>query len=241
MGSVPKILVPAAAGLILFWQPATGAAQIVVETGPQAEITPQGLHRVPPAIMPGTWVRPDLDLARYGRVFFLPTLVEFREIPQRRYSARALANQTAFPVNAQRRARLRELFGAAFYAAVSNLRSYELTDELGRDVLMIQGFLTDVASGVPPDDTTAYGVLIRMAWEATIVMELRDAMSNELLARTVEILRINGPMDPTAVYALTPRFAQEWSSLLIGKFRALSDLTGRPDVGVRPGAWPARP
>ena len=227
-------LVSVAAGALLLWQPGESGAQVAVETGPEAEVSSDGLHRVPPSVMTGTWAKPDLDLSRYSRIFFLPTIVQFREMPQRRYSARAMASDIAFPVNELRQDRLRELFGEDFYEAVSNVRSYELSDELGRDVLMIQGFLTDVASGVPPDNTTGFGAIIRMAWEVTLVMELRDSMSNEILARTVESQRINGPMDAGAVFSLTPRLTQEWSRRLVRNLDELSDLSGRSDVRRAP-------
>ena len=232
---LPATLVAVAAPVLL-WQPGASLAQVAVETGPEAEVTADGLHRVPPSIMTGTWTKPDLDLSRYSRIFFLPTIVQFREIPERRYSARAMANDTAFPINDLRQERLRELFGEDLYEAVSNLRSYELSEELGRDVLMIQGFLTDVASGVPPDNTTAFGAVIRMAWEVSLVMELRDSMSNEILARTIESQRINGPMDAGAVFSLTPRLTQDWSRQLVRSLDELSDLTGRSDVGRGPPA-----
>ena len=227
-------VVSATAGVFLLWQSVDTGAQVVVETGPEAEVTADGLYRVPPSVMTGTWAKPDLNLSRYSRIFFLPTIVQFREIPERRYSARAMANDTAFPVNELRQERLRNLFGEQFYEAVSSMRSYELSDELGRDVLMIQGFLTDVASGVPPDNTTGFGAVIRMAWEVSLVMELRDAMSNELLARTVESQRINGPMDAGAVFSLTPRLTRDWSRQLVGNLDDLSDLTGRSDVSRGP-------
>lgn len=231
---LPIIAASAAAGVCLLWQSLETGAQVVVETGPEAEVTADGLYRVPPAVMPGTWAKPDLDLSRYSRIFFLPTIVQLREIPERRYSARAMANDTAFPINELRQERLRNLFGEHFYEAVSTVRSYELSDELGRDVLMIQGFLTDVASGVPPDNTTGFGAVIRMAWEVSLVMELRDAMSNELLARTIEAQRVTGPMDAGAVFSLTPRLTQQWSRRLVRNLEELSDLTGRSDVGRAP-------
>ena len=129
-----------------------------------------------------------------------------------------------------------ELFGEDFYEAVSNVRSSELSEELGRDVLMIQAFLTDVASGVPPDNTTGFGAVIRMAWEVSLVMELRDSMSNEILARTVQSQRINGPMDAGAVFSLTPRLTQDWSRQLVRNLDELSDLSGRSDVRRAPPA-----
>ena len=74
-------------------------AQPVLETGPDAEVTGDGLHRVDPSIMTAAWVRPNLDLSRYTRIFFMPTAIQFREVPGRRHTSRIMENRTEFPVS----------------------------------------------------------------------------------------------------------------------------------------------
>ena len=122
------------------------------------------------------------------------------------------------------RARLRELFGESFYDAVSGVRSYELSNELGRDVLMVQGFLTDVISGIPPGLAVSFNSTARWALEANIVIELRDSMSDEVLARTVDSQRIEGPFDARKMWLVTSRIAEGWSRLLVRRLRELSSL-----------------
>ncbi len=221
---VPTAVLSAAAGLVLLWHTGESGAQPVLESGPDAEVTGDGLYRVHPSIMGAAWVRPDLDLSRYTRMFFMPTAVQFREIPERRLTTRKMESRTEFPVSELMRARLRELFGESFYEAISGVRSYELSNELGRDVLMVQGFLTDVISGVPPDLPGLTVESVRWALAAHIVIELRDSMSGEVLARTVDRERIDGPFDAGLVWALTPRIAQGWSRLLVTRLRELSNL-----------------
>ncbi len=221
---VPTGVLFAAAGLVLLWHTGESGAQPVLETGPDAEVTADGLHPVHPSIMPAAWVRPDVDLSRYTRIFFMPIVVQFREIPERRYRIRRFDSRTEFPISDAMRPRLRELFGESFYEAVSGVRSYELSDELGRDVLMAQGFLTDITSGVPPDVTGSNIGTVRWALNANIVLELRDSMSGEVVARTVDHQRIEGPFDAAQVWALAPRIAHGWSTLLIRRLRELSDL-----------------
>ncbi len=221
---VPTAVLPAVAGLVLLWQTVDIGAQPVLETGPDAEVTGDGLHRVDPSIMSAAWVRPNLDLSRYTRIFFMPTAVQFREVPGRRHTSRLMENRTEFPVSDLMRVRLRELFGESFYEAVSGIRSYELSNELGRDVLMVQGFLTDVISGIPPDLAGSFVSTARWALEANIVIELRDSMSDEVLARTVDRERIDGPFDALEAWALTPGIAQGWSRLLVRRLRELSNL-----------------
>ncbi len=221
---VPTAVLSAAAGLVLLWHTGESGAQPVLVTGPDAEVTGDGLYRVDPSIMPAAWVKPDVDLSRYTRIFFMPTVVQFRQMPERRHTPRIMDTRTEFPVSDLTRAQLRELFGESFYEAVSGVRSYELSNVLGRDVLMVQGFLTDVISGIPPDLAGSLHNTVRWALEANIVIELRDSMSGEVLARTVDRERIDGPFNADAVRVLTPRIAQGWSRLLVRRLRELSDL-----------------
>jgi len=122
------------------------------------------------------------------------------------------------------RARLSEVFGETFYEAVSGVQSYELSNELGRDVLMVQGFLTDVISGIPPDRAGVNVSTVKWALEANIVIELRDSMSDEVLARTVDSQRIEGPFDADKMSRITSQIAQGWSRLLVRRLRELSGL-----------------
>ncbi len=55
---VPTAVLSAAAGLVLLWHAGKTGAQPVLETGPDAEVTGDGLYRVHPSIMPDAWVRP---------------------------------------------------------------------------------------------------------------------------------------------------------------------------------------
>ncbi len=214
----------AAAGLVLLWHTGDSGAQPVLETGPDVEVTGDGLYPVHPSIMPAAWVRPDVDLSRYTQIFFMPTVTQFREMPDRRYTARVLESSPEFPVSDLMRARLREVFGESFYEAISGVRSYELSNVLGRDVLMVQGFLTDVISGVPPDHAGINVSTVKWALEANVVVELRDSMSNEVLARTVDRQRIEGPFDADKMWLITSQIAQSWSRHLVRRLRELSDL-----------------
>ena len=214
----------ATAALMLLWHGGDSSAQPVPETGPIAEVTADGLHRVNPSIMAAAWVKPDLDLSLYTRIFFMPTVVQIRKMSEQRLKSRRIETQSEFQVSDLTTARLRDTFGESFYEAVSDVRSYELSDELGRDVLMVQGFLTDVVSGVPPDLAGLNVGSVKWALQANIVLELRDSMSGEVLARTVDQRRMEGPFDPDQMWGLTSRFAQDWSRLLVRRVGELSGL-----------------
>ena len=62
-------------------------------------------------------------------------------------------------------------------------------------------------------------------WEANIVLELRDSMSDVVLARTADRERVDGPFDAGMEAAVTSRVAQSWSQLLVGRLEEVSGLS----------------
>ncbi len=172
------------------------------------------------------WVRPNFDLSRYTKIYMMPTGVHFREVDERVYSVRARDSELAFPVSDTMKARLRNLFRESFSEDLAVVSSYEMSDEIGRNVLMVQAVLIDVISGVPPDVFGSSTSTIRWAWEASIVIQLRDSMSNDILARTLVRRRVDGPMQATSVWGLTGPVVRNWSLLLCSHLEELSDLSG---------------
>ncbi len=220
-------ILPAAAGLMLLCYAGGSGAQPILATGPDAEVTGDGLHRVDRSIMGAAWVRPDLDLTRYTRIFFMQTGVHFREVDDRPYRPRSGPQiVTEFPVDDATKVRLRALFRETFYEDLAEVESYEMSDGVGRDVLMVQGLLINVISGVPPLGPGSSVITVRYPWEASVVLELRDSMSNDILARTADQQRAEGPVDAALVWALTQPLVRSWSLLLCRRLEELSDLSG---------------
>lgn len=215
-----------ALGFALLWHVESGA-QITLATGADAQVTADGLHRVDPSqIDDPAWVSEDLDLSRYNRVYFMPTAVVFRDVPERNVSVRTMDANDVFFVNEVRKTRLAETFGESFREAAEVIVSFEVSEDVGRDVLMIGGLLTDVTSGVPPEIRGASSQSsVGWAWEANIIMELRDSMSDDVLARTVNRERIEGPFDVAEVGPLTSRISTEWSRLLMRRLEELRGLS----------------
>ena len=111
---IEMTILPAAAGLMLLWYAGESGAQLIFATGPDAEITVDGLHRVEGTTIDAAWVRPNLDLSRYTKIYMMPTGVHFREVDDRVYSVRARDSELEFPVSDTMKARLRNLFSESF-------------------------------------------------------------------------------------------------------------------------------
>jgi len=231
---IPTTILSAAAGLVLLWYTGEGGAQSILAAGPDADVTEEGLHRVDPSIMESAWVRPDLDLSRYTRILLMPTAVQFREVGERSYDARTRESVTEFPVGDEKKEWLRGVWRGAVDARFAQEQSYELYDGVGSNVLVVQGFLVDVVSHIPPETPGSSFSWVRDPWEASVVLELRDATTTELLARTIDRRYGEGFMDPGKVWMLTEGLLERWAQVLSERLDQLSDLGGR---GRRTPTW----
>ncbi len=95
-----------------------------------------------------------------------------------------------------------------------------------RGVLMVQGFLVDFVSGIPPERDLDPRSRLTLRWEATIILELRDSMSNEMLARTVERERFGRLTGAARVREVGQRLMGRWSRLLRTRLEELTEISG---------------
>ena len=211
-------------GVSLACVSAVSEAQLSFATGDDAEISADGLHRLESDQVPGGWAKPDLDLSGYSRLYFLPAGVAFRDVPEARANVLNSRSDEIYAVSEIRQAQLRELFAESLHEAIGDLEGFTLTTEVGRDVLLVRGTLLDFISAVPPDYSSSGAVSVRWVYEAALVIELRDSMSDEILARTMERQRADGPVQVNDIPALTSRLFGNWARRLARGIDLLSDF-----------------
>ncbi|HSG64388.1 MAG TPA: hypothetical protein VLD39_05280 [Gammaproteobacteria bacterium] len=201
-----------------------GLADLGAQPVSEVEVTADGLHRIDPAVLDLAWLNPDVDLGSYTHAFVLPTIVLFRDLPAPSHSAWADSTRTTFPVSERMQKRLRETFGESFHKAMAASRDYEMADRLGRNVVLIRGYLTDVATGVPPDLPGSNTGAIRWVWEGNLVLELRDSMSDAVLLRIFNRHRVEGPVEAERVWSLAPSVTGQWSRLMVDQLAKVTDF-----------------
>jgi hypothetical protein len=193
-----------------------------VQTGPDAEITYDGLHRVDRTVMDAAWVKPDLDLTGYTKLIVASGGVSFRDVRPTN-SRRA----TEFPVQEQNKERLRQILREEFVEELEKLDRYEFVSEPGPDVLVLVGAVIDVVSSVPPDRAGRGGVYLSSVGQATLVIELRDSQTNEVLARAADRRAAESPFAFEAsapmAWSQVRRLAKSWAGLVR---RGLEDFNG---------------
>ena len=185
----------------------------VLDTSAGAERSFDGLYPFAHTTVDRAWARADLDLSGYTRIKLEGTGIQYRPT-----SAAARSGLTAvqrrensFPIDAKNRERLKQTFADAFVKELGKSKHFELTEEIGPDVLILRAGLLDVVSKVPPD--------LESAGEATLMLELLDAESNTVLLRATDrrsAERQSMPFASNSVsnWAEVKRMAQYWARLL---------------------------
>lgn len=162
------------------------------QTGEDAEVTHDGLTRVDRTVMDAVWAREDADVSGFTKIMFQGVGVEYRNVSGP-YSgrggttgARRTGNQSEFQLDADTRALFEEEIRSAFLEEFGRSTVFEVVDEPGPDVLLVRAGLLDVVSRVPPETVGRSRIFIDSVGEATLVLEVRDSVSNTVIARAVD-------------------------------------------------------
>lgn len=205
-----------------------------LQEGPTAETTFDGLTAVDNTVMAKVWVRKDIDLSGYDKIMPIGADVQYRAVSlpggERYYSSK----QEFFPFSEKDKADFEKLVSDAFQKELEKSKYFEIVDEPGPTTLTVLGTLLDVTSRVPPE-IPGRDVYLRNYGEATLVIELSDSMSEEILARAVDrraaqdISTGIGDISSTPATAVSAtmevnRIASQWGKLLTDGIDYLHDL-----------------
>jgi hypothetical protein len=203
-------LAPALAGVALLGCLGGGPR---FQTGPGAEVTYDGLHRLERTRFDRAWARPGLDLGHYQRILMDFGGIHYKRPPQRR---RAGADFALEPL--EREALEAELRGA-FQEELFGPGGWKVAEIPGPDVLRLRLTLIDVVVDAPPEPISSRAdVLIDSAGSATLVIELFDDVTGEALVRVADRADFEpsvGLMRNTAITNRTEvrRTFQAWARL----------------------------
>ncbi len=192
-----------------------------IQRGPDAEVTYDGLYRVDNAAFEHAYIDPEADWARYDRILPGGAQFEFRAVKKASGTYRARAADTNFYVDEKNRARLEEEVTAVFAEEVGRSERFSVADAPGPNVLVVRGGLTDIVSNVPPEYVGRSEVFLSSVGEATLVLEVIDSMSGDVLFRAADrraAERAGGTTPirstPATNWAEVRRLARRWGSRL---------------------------
>ena len=157
-----------------------------IDTGPDAVVTFDGLHKVKGSRADEAWARPGLDLSGYSKIKLQSAGIEYRPGGEKRRSWKARTGGETYEVTEKQKERLRTILAEAFRDELSKSDRFTLVNESGPDVLLIRGALLDVVSYVPPEPIGRVDIYLRSVGEATLVLEIRDSITDAILVRVVD-------------------------------------------------------
>ena len=159
-----------------------------LDTSPDAQLSFDGLFPVKGGSFDAAWARDDVDLTQYTKIMLEGVGVEYRPGGEsgRMWQARSSAEH--FEVTERQKADFEALMRETFLEELGRSTHFTIVDEPGPDVLLIRGALLDVVSFVPPDvgQTARDRVFLSRVGEATLVLELRDSITEAILARAID-------------------------------------------------------
>lgn len=163
------------------------------------------------------WVRPGFDLSGYTRIKLEGAGIAFQPPNEQSRSSRATGE--SYPMSQEAQARLARIMREAFERELARSTRFELTEDVGPEVLTVWGGLLDVVSFVPPQGVGRDNIYLRRVGEATLVIELRDSESSATLMRIMDrraVERMGGgsmKSNPVTNSGDVRRLANTWARL----------------------------
>jgi hypothetical protein len=162
------------------------ASNPTIDMSPEAEVTFDGLHEVKGGRADQSWAKPGVDLTQYSKIILQGAGIEYRTGGQSGNSMIARSRGGPYEVTDDQKSRLRALVIEGFFEELDKSEHFTIVAESGPDVLAVRAALLDVVSWVPPEPAGRGGVYITQVGEATLVLELRDSITDAILARSVD-------------------------------------------------------
>lgn len=196
------------------------------QTGPDAEVTHDGLTRMDGTTMDIVWARKDIDVRGVTKVIFNGVGVEYRNVTGP-YSGRAGSgtstlrtnSRSEFQLDAATRERFEAEISSAFLEEIKRSEVFEVVEEPGPETLLVNIGLFDVVSRVPPETVGSSRIFIDRVGEASLVLELRDSESNTILIRAVDRRAAENPVGGTESNRVTNaaevrRLGRRWGTII---------------------------
>ena len=179
----------------------------------------EGLAEVRKPLFDVAQVRPDTVFGAYDGVILNAPELAFKT-PDR--------SQKQFPLDAAQKRRFEEMLATAFSQEFSNLEKLELTDQPGPGVLELTIRVENITATVPTGQGVPIGFALTAVGEATLILELNDSQSEQILARGVETRGVQGAALGQGGSMVTrwedvEKLCSRWASLARSRLDALVD------------------
>jgi hypothetical protein len=188
-----------------------------------------GLSRAPSKQVDLLYVRPGASLAGYQRLRLDPVQVAFDKNWTPNRDAKSLSQRISSTDMEKIKTDLATEFRKVFKAELGK-SSYAIVDENGEDVLRVTAAIADLSITAPGNSDARSRSYVANAGAMTLVLELRDSISGQLLARVIDRQesRANGRFEVSSRAANSGEainVMSRWAGLLR---KGLDDVKGQP-------------
>ncbi|HEU4428768.1 MAG TPA: DUF3313 family protein [Myxococcota bacterium] len=147
------------------------------------EVSHDGLVRVEKAKrFQAVWLKPGASLQGYTKLLVLPAEIHYKRPPNKSSMARE-----NFALSDKQMERLERAMREVVDEEIVAKGGWEIATEPGPDVLVVHGGLIDLVVNIPPNPAPGRGTTFVASFgEATLVVELYDSQTMEILARVAD-------------------------------------------------------
>lgn len=131
-----------------------------------------------------TWVHPNADFSKYDALYLWEAEFQYRDVgPARRTQSTVMnTRQREFGISEEDRKSFEKAVSEAFVKEIQKAKNFRVSDEMGPNALIMRGAVLDIVSLVPPENVGRSEVYLASIGEATLVVELIDAETGEVVA-----------------------------------------------------------
>ncbi len=193
------------------------ATSPTVQLGPDARVDANGLHFVDNTVMDEAWFRPDADMTQYSKLMIVSAATRFAD--------------TNVAADLERQARFNAIVAEEFAEAMKGLDAFEIADEAGPDVLLMNAAIVDVEL-VQEVSGAFERVFVRELGSADLVIDLRDSLSGQAIVVAKDKGVLDGaPAGPrgemteateAAVWSAVRSQARRWATLVRDRLEQLA-------------------
>jgi hypothetical protein len=146
----------------------------------------EGLREIKSQTWDRVEVRPNMVFTVYTGIMLGDVRIAYRT-PDR--------SQLQFPFTDEQKAQFQQTLERAYTSELVTMRNAELVNAPGRDILLLSVRAINVTATVPPrsvGDVGRASIALQAIGEVTLVLELFDSRSGEILARAVDTQTVVG-------------------------------------------------
>jgi hypothetical protein len=172
--------------LIPFAVVAFGCSPQPTQPTPAGNVNIDGLRAVSARNFEAAYVRPGVTFADYKKLMVSELELAFRT-PDR--------SENQFPLGEDQKTRFRAVMATAFGEELGKLENVEVVTAPGPDVLALHVRVQDIVARAPGrrvGGAGRAGFALETVGEMTLVLELRDSQSDEVLARVFDRQAVEG-------------------------------------------------